>query len=305
MTILLVEQNFRFASRVADRFYLMEHGRIVYAFPVRELDARHGTAPRCVWGSRTDETSSASPSRRCSARLLIGLINGSFYALLSPRARHHLRPAARHQLRPWRAIHARRVHRLSAARHLGIGYWPALILAPLIVGLFGMAVERLALSRLYDLDPLYGLLLHLRPGAGDRGRRSATASASRAIPIAVPPPLAGGTNLGFMFLPIYRGWVVVGSLVICLGTWLLIEKTRFGAYLRAATENPKLVQAFGVNVPPLLTLTYGLGAALGSIGRHPGRAGLSGEPADGLESDHRRVRGSRGRRHGLDPWARS
>jgi branched-chain amino acid transport system permease protein len=148
--------------------------------------------------------------------------------------------------------------------YLGIGYWPALILAPLIVGLFGIVVERLALSRLYDTDPLYGLLFTFGLALVLEGifRYSYGVSGN---PYAVPPLLSGGTNLGFMFLPNYRGWVVVASLIVCFGTWALIEKTRLGSYLRAATENPRLVQAFGVNVPLLLTLTYGLGSALAGL----------------------------------------
>ena len=124
-----------------------------------------------------------------------------------------------------------------------------------------MVVERLMLCRLYRLDPLYGLLLTFGLALIIEGTFRYWYGVS-GQPYPVPPQLAGGYNLGFMFLPIYRGWVVVASLVVCLGTWLLIEKTRLGAYLRAATENPTLVQAFGINVPVLLTLTYGLGVAL-------------------------------------------
>jgi branched-chain amino acid transport system permease protein len=148
--------------------------------------------------------------------------------------------------------------------YLGIGYWPALILAPLIVGVFGIVVERLALSRLYDLDPLYGLLFTFGLALVLEGIFRYYYGVS-GNPYAVPPLLAGGTNLGFMFLPNYRGWVVVASLIVCFGTWALIEKTRLGSYLRAATENPRLVQSFGVNVPLLLTLTYGLGSALAGL----------------------------------------
>jgi branched-chain amino acid transport system permease protein len=147
---------------------------------------------------------------------------------------------------------------------LGIGYWPALILAPLIVGLGGAIVERVALSRLYNLDPLYGLLFTFGLALVLEGIFRYYYGVS-GQPYSAPPQLSGGVNLGFMFLPIYRGWVVVASLVVCLGTWLLIEKTQLGSYLRAATENPRLVQAFGVNVPLLLTLTYGLGSALAGL----------------------------------------
>jgi branched-chain amino acid transport system permease protein len=145
--------------------------------------------------------------------------------------------------------------------HLGIGYWPALVLVPLVVGVFGMAVERLALSRLYRLDPLYGLLFTFGLALVVEGTfRWLYGAAGQ--PYSVPRELAGGTNLGFMFLPNYRAFVVVISLIVCIATWALIEKTRLGSYLRAATENPTLVQAFGINVPVLLTLTYALGAGL-------------------------------------------
>jgi branched-chain amino acid transport system permease protein len=148
--------------------------------------------------------------------------------------------------------------------YAGIGYWPALILAPALVGIAAVAIERVMLSRLYGLDPLYGLLLTFGLALIIEGVfRYWFGAAGK--PYAPPALLTGGVNLGFMFLPIYRGWVVVASLIVCLGTWLLIEKTKLGAYLRAATENATLVQAFGVNVPRLLTLTYGFGAALAGL----------------------------------------
>ncbi len=147
---------------------------------------------------------------------------------------------------------------------LGIGYWPALILAPLVVGLAGAFIERVALSRLYNLDHLYGLLFTFGLALVIEGTfRYYYGAAGQ--PYAVPGAMAGGFNLGFMFLPKYRAWVVIASLVVCLGTWLLIEKTRLGSYLRAATENPTLVRAFGINVPLLLTFTYGLGAGLAGL----------------------------------------
>ncbi len=204
------------------------------------------------------------PVQAFAGQLLIGLINGSFYALLSLGL-----AIIFGMLRVINFAHGAQ-YMLGAfigyilLATLGIGYWPALILAPLVVGLFGMAVERLALSRLYDVDPLYGLLFTFGLALVIEGSFRYFYGVS-GNPYPVPPLLAGGTNLGFMFLPIYRGWVVAASLVISLGTWLLIEKTRFGAYLRAATENPKLVQAFGVNVPAMLTLTYGLGAGLAGL----------------------------------------
>jgi branched-chain amino acid transport system permease protein len=148
--------------------------------------------------------------------------------------------------------------------YAGIGYWPALILAPLIVGVIAIVIERTMLSRLYGIDPLYGLLLTFGLALIIEGSfRYWFGAAGK--PYTPPSQLTGAVNLGFMFMPVYRGWVVVASLVVCLGTWLLIEKTRLGAYLRAATENATLVQAFGVNVPLLLTLTYGLGAALAAL----------------------------------------
>jgi branched-chain amino acid transport system permease protein len=204
------------------------------------------------------------PIQAFAGQLLIGLINGSFYAMLSLGL-----AIIFGLLRVINFAHGAQ-YMLGAfvgymlLAMLGVGYWPALILAPLIVGLMGIVVERLALSRLYDVDPLYGLLFTFGLALVIEGVFRYYYGVS-GNPYPVPPLLAGGTNLGFMFLPIYRGWVVVASLIICLGTWLLIEKTKFGSYLRAATENPKLVQAFGVNVPILLTLTYGLGAGLAGL----------------------------------------
>ncbi|MDX8526366.1 branched-chain amino acid ABC transporter permease [Mesorhizobium sp. MSK_1335] len=204
------------------------------------------------------------PIQALLGQLLVGLINGSFYAMLSLGL-----AVIFGLLRIINFAHGA-LYMLGAfvgyllLVHLGIGYWPALVLVPLIVGLFGMVVERLALSRLYRLDPLYGLLFTFGLALVIEGVFRYYYGVS-GNPYAVPALLAGGTNLGFMFLPNYRGWVVVASLIVCIGTWLLIEKTRLGSYLRAATENPELVQAFGVNVPLLLTLTYGLGAALAGL----------------------------------------
>ncbi|WP_027169737.1 branched-chain amino acid ABC transporter permease [Mesorhizobium sp. WSM3224] len=204
------------------------------------------------------------PIQALLGQLLVGLINGSFYAMLSLGL-----AVIFGLLRIINFAHGA-LYMLGAfigyllLVHLGIGYWPALVLVPLIVGLFGIVVERLALSRLYRLDPLYGLLFTFGLALVIEGVFRYYYGVS-GNPYAVPALLAGGTNLGFMFLPNYRGWVVVASLIVCIGTWLLIEKTRLGSYLRAATENPELVQAFGVNVPLLLTLTYGLGAALAGL----------------------------------------
>ncbi|RWM12272.1 MAG: branched-chain amino acid ABC transporter permease [Mesorhizobium sp.] len=204
------------------------------------------------------------PIQALLGQLLVGLINGSFYAMLSLGL-----AVIFGLLRIINFAHGA-LYMLGAfigylvLVHLGIGYWPALVLVPLVVGTFGIAVERLALSRLYRLDPLYGLLFTFGLALVIEGVFRYYYGVS-GNPYAVPALLAGGTNLGFMFLPNYRGWVVVASLIVCIGTWLLIEKTRLGSYLRAATENPELVQAFGVNVPLLLTLTYGLGAALAGL----------------------------------------
>ncbi len=148
--------------------------------------------------------------------------------------------------------------------YVGLGYWWALLLAPIIVGLFGVILERLLISRLYKLDHLYGLLLTFGLALIIQGLFRNEYGVS-GLPYAIPSELSGGQRLPFMFLPNYRGWVVVASLVVCIATWLVIEKTKLGAYLRAATENPTLVQAFGVNVPLLLTLTYGFGVALAAF----------------------------------------
>ena len=204
------------------------------------------------------------PVQALLGQLLVGLINGSFYAMLSLGL-----AVIFGLLRVINFAHGAQ-YMLGAfvgyllLTHLGIGYWPALILSPLIVGVFGIVVERLALSRLYDLDPLYGLLFTFGLALVLEGVFRYYYGVS-GNPYTVPPLLSGGTNLGFMFLPNYRGWVVVASMIVCFGTWALIEKTRLGSYLRAATENPRLVQAFGVNVPLLLTLTYGLGSALAGL----------------------------------------
>jgi branched-chain amino acid transport system permease protein len=145
-----------------------------------------------------------------------------------------------------------------------VNYWFALILAPLVVGALGVVIERTMLKRLYGLDPLYGLLLTFGLSLILEGIfRDQYGVSGQSYP--VPDALAGATNLGFMVLPNYRAWVVLASLVVCLGTWFIIERTRLGAYLRAGTENAKLVQAFGVNVPVMVMLTYGAGAALAAL----------------------------------------
>ena len=149
-------------------------------------------------------------------------------------------------------------------QYAGVGYWWALLLAPVAVGVVGVVLERFLLKRLYALDHLYGLLLTFGLGLIIQGifRNS---FGSSGLPYAIPAQLTGGRNLGFMVLPNYRAWVIVFSLGICLATWFVIERTKLGSYLRAATENPALVQAFGVNVPRMITLTYGFGVALAAL----------------------------------------
>jgi len=147
---------------------------------------------------------------------------------------------------------------------IGLNYWWALLLAPIMVGCFGMLLERTLLQWLAGLDHLYGLLLTFGMALIIQGVFQ-NYFGSSGLPYAIPDQLRGGMNLGFMFLPVYRGWVVVFSLVVCLLTWYLIERTRLGANLRAATENPTLVRAFGINVPRMITLTYGLGVGLAAL----------------------------------------
>ncbi|HET7402057.1 MAG TPA: branched-chain amino acid ABC transporter permease [Usitatibacter sp.] len=197
-------------------------------------------------------------------QLLVGLINGSFYALLSLGLAVifgllniiNFAHGAQYMLGAFAAYFL-----LSKA---GLSYWWALLVAPVVVGATGMVIERLMLKRLYKLDHLYGLLLTFGLALIFEGIfRNEFGSAG--LPYSAPESLAGGMNLGFMFLPRYRAWVIGSSLVICLGTWFIIERTRLGASLRAATENPTLVQAFGVNVPRMITLTYGAGVALAAL----------------------------------------
>src|SRR5216110_1359336 len=198
------------------------------------------------------------------AQLLVGLINGSFYALLSLGlavifGMLNIINFAHGALYMMGAFCA--YFLLSVA---GIGYWWALIIAPIAVGIFGMILERTMLQWLTGLDHLYGLLLTFGIALIVQGMFQ-NYFGSSGLPYSIPDELKGGMNLGFMFLPIYRGWVVVFSLVVCLLTWFLIERTRLGAYLRAATENPTLVRAFGINVPRMITLTYGFGVALAAL----------------------------------------
>lgn len=197
-------------------------------------------------------------------QLLVGLINGSFYALLSLGlavifGMLNIINFAHGALYMMGAFAA-----YFLLQYGGLNYWWALLLAPLIVGAFGMLLERTLLRWLQGLDPLYGLLLTFGLALVIQGIFQ-NYFGSSGMPYAMPAELRGGINLGFMYLPIYRGWVVIVSLVICLATWFLIERTRLGAYLRAATENPTLVRAFGINVPMMITLTYGLGVGLAAL----------------------------------------
>jgi branched-chain amino acid transport system permease protein len=197
-------------------------------------------------------------------QLFIGLINGSFYALLS------LGLAIIFGLLNVINFAHGALYMLGAfvcwglLEYTGLGYWPALILAPLIVGTLGMVLERTMLQRMYRLDPLYNLLLTFGLALIIQGLFQAKFG-STGKPYAIPELLRGGTDLGFMVLPYYRGWVTIVSLVVCLTTWFVIERTKIGSYLRAATENPALVQAFGINVPRMITLTYGFGVALAAF----------------------------------------
>ena len=204
------------------------------------------------------------PTQALFGQLLIGLINGSFYALLSLGLAVifgllniiNFTHGAQYMMGAFAAY--------FLLNKLGLNYWWALVLAPLAVGASGVIVERLMLSRLYKLDHLYGLLLTFGLALIIQGVfRHQYGSAG--MPYAMPGELTGGTNLGFMFLPKYRAWVIVASLAICIATWFVIERTKLGAYLRAATENPTIVQAFGINVPRMITLTYGFGVALAGI----------------------------------------
>ncbi|MFY9758096.1 MAG: branched-chain amino acid ABC transporter permease [Pseudolabrys sp.] len=204
------------------------------------------------------------PSQALFGQLLIGLINGSFYALLSLGLAVifgmlniiNFSHGAQYMMGAFAAY--------LILQYSGLGYWPALIIAPILVGATGIIVERLFLQWLYKLDHLYGLLLTFGLALIFEGvARNYFGSAG--LPYTVPESLQGGRNLGFMFLPNYRAWVIGASLTVCIATWFVIERTRLGAYLRAATENPTLVRAFGINVPRMITLTYGFGVALAAF----------------------------------------
>jgi branched-chain amino acid transport system permease protein len=204
------------------------------------------------------------PPQALFGQLLLGLINGSFYAMLSLGLAIifgllniiNFTHGAQYMFGAFVAW--------MLLTYLGLGYWWALLLAPVIVGAFGIVLERLLISRLYRLDHLYGLLLTFGLALILQGVLRNQYGIS-GLPYSVPPQLTGVRNLGFMFLPDYRAWVILASLTVCLATWFAIEKTRLGAHLRAATENPTLVGAFGINVPRMVTLTYGFGVGLAAF----------------------------------------
>ena len=204
------------------------------------------------------------PIQAFMGQLLIGLINGSFYALLSLGLAVifgllniiNFTHGAQYMMGAFVAWFL-----LNKA---GMGYWWALVVAPLVVGVFGVIIERTMLKQLYKLDHLYGLLLTFGLALILQGLFR-NEFGSSGLPYSMPEQLTGGQNLGFMFLPNYRAWVIVFSLIVCFSTWFVIERTKLGSYLRAATENPELVRAFGINVPRMITLTYGFGVGLAAL----------------------------------------
>jgi branched-chain amino acid transport system permease protein len=204
------------------------------------------------------------PTQALLSQLLIGLINGAFYAMLSLGLALifgllniiNFTHGAQYMMGAFCAY--------FLLTYAGLGYGWSLLLAPIIVGVIGMLIERTMLARLYKLDHLYGLLLTFGLALIIQGIFR-NEFGSSGLPYQMPEMLTGGINLGFMFLPKYRAWVILASLVVCLGTWYVIERTKLGSYLRAATENPALVQAFGVNVPRMITLTFGFGVALAAF----------------------------------------
>ena len=204
------------------------------------------------------------PLQAFFGQLLIGLINGSFYALLSLGLAVifgllniiNFTHGAQDMLGAFVAY-------LSLS-FLGLNYWVSLILTPILVGVSGIVIERTMLKQLYKLDHLYGLLLTFGLALIIQGLFRHEFGSS-GMPYPVPEIFQGSFNTGFMFLPKYRAWVIVVSVIVCLSTWYVIERTKLGAYLRAATENPSLVQAFGINVPRMITLTYGFGVGLAAL----------------------------------------
>jgi branched-chain amino acid transport system permease protein len=205
------------------------------------------------------------PSTALFGQLLIGLINGSFYALLS------LGLAVIFGLLNIINFTHGALYMLGAfcawllLNAFGMSYWWSLLIAPCTVALVGIFIERCFLRWLYKLDHLYGLLLTFGLALVIQGLMQ-NEFGSAGQPYSIPDELEGAYNLGFMFLPVYRAWVVVASVAVCLATWFVIERTKLGSYLRAATENPALVQAFGINVPRMITLTYAFGVALAALG---------------------------------------
>ena len=198
------------------------------------------------------------------SQLLLGLVNGSFYAILSLGLAVifgllNVINFAHGALFMFGAVLA-----WMGLEYFGVNYWVMLFAAPLIVAALGVVIERLFLKRIYKLDHLYGLLLTLGLTLVIEGVLRSFYGVS-GLPYSAPEALSGATDLGFMVLPNYRAWVVLASFVVCIGTWYVIERTKLGAYLRAGTENPRLVEAFGVNVPLMVTLTYGFGVALAAF----------------------------------------
>jgi branched-chain amino acid transport system permease protein len=205
-----------------------------------------------------------NPSQVLFGQLLLGLINGSFYALLSLGLAVifgmlniiNFTHGAQYMMGAFAAY--------MLMQYLGLNYWVALIVVPILIGFTGILIERLLLKRLQNLDHLYGLILTFGLALIIEGVfRNYYGSSGQ--PYQMPDELRGGRDLGFMFLPNYRAWVIAFSLVVCFGTWFAIERTRLGSYLRAATENPTLVRAFGINVPRMVTLTYGFGVGLAAL----------------------------------------
>ncbi|HLL11242.1 MAG TPA: branched-chain amino acid ABC transporter permease [Rubrivivax sp.] len=204
------------------------------------------------------------PLQAFLGQLLLGLVNGSFYAMLS------LGLAVIFGLLGIVNFAHGALYMIGAyvawlgLENFGLNYWAALVIAPVVVGAVGVLIERTLLKQLYKIDPIYGLLLTFGLALIAEGIfRDQFGVSGQSYP--VPELLQGATNLGFMVLPNYRAWVVLASLIVCFGTWFIIERTRLGSYLRAGTENPALVQAFGINVPLMVMLTYGAGAGLAAM----------------------------------------
>lgn len=205
------------------------------------------------------------PIQALMGQLMLGLVNGSFYAMLSLGLAVIFGMLNIINFAHGAMYMAGAFFAWMGLTYWGIGYWWSLILVPLTVGVVGVIIERTMLQWLYQLDHLYGLLLTFGLALMIEGAFRYFYGSS-GLPYSIPEELTGAINLGFMFLPKYRAWVVVVSLVVCLVTWFVIEKTKLGAYLRAATENPRLTQAFGINVPLMVMLTYGFGVALAGLG---------------------------------------